>query len=142
MMHSVSNENFFNNLQSEIDTYSSLSYNYLFAFNDGNIGYLLASGLPNRNNTEIIYQGTHAFDGTNSENDWTSIKALSDLPFGSNPNKGYFISTNNRAVPEIYYNDIGAASVPGHNHRAKRLDDLMKKNKDYKKLSFDKMREF
>mmetsp|Transcript_10776 Transcript_10776/g.7550 ORF Transcript_10776/g.7550 Transcript_10776/m.7550 type:complete len:141 (+) Transcript_10776:1453-1875(+) len=140
-MSSKSNNEFLENISQLSSSYSSLSYNYLFAFANGDIGYTLASGLPVRNITENpkLYEGTHVFDGTTSENDWTSVMSLDMMPFGSNPVKGFFVSANNRALPDIYENDLGAGSIAGHNYRAKRIEDLIKLKKGSKDLSFEYM---
>lgn len=81
------------------------------------------------------------FDGTTSENDWSSVMSLDKMPFGSNPNKGFLVSANNRALPEIYESDIGAASISGHNLRAKRIEDMIKLQKGAKGLSSEYMKE-
>jgi penicillin amidase len=78
----------------------SAPLNLVFSDRAGNIGYALASTAPQRKN-DYPYLGCRVLDGSTSKHDWLeSPVPMKDLPFILNPKKGYFVTANNRIVPE------------------------------------------
>lgn len=96
--------------------------NYLLADRSGNIGYALLSTSPIRGN-EYPYLGCRVLDGSISKHDWEDITDITALPFVLNPKKGYFVTANNRVVPENSKFDIGATMTS--TSRANRLIELI-----------------
>jgi len=62
-------------------------------------------------------------DGTISTYDWQDIIDVDLLPFMLNPSKGYFVTANNRVIPENSKYDIGATAPSSG--RAQRLKELI-----------------
>ena len=89
------------------DVYASIPQNSVFAFSNGDIGYLLANNMPIRKNGNP-YAGCKVLDGTNSDNDWVGWVKPRDLPRVINPKKGFIVTANNRQMPDNVYSDIGA----------------------------------
>jgi len=80
-------------------------------------------------------------DGSTSFHDWEGTVGTEELPFAVNPKKGYFVSANNRIVPENSKTDIGAESIS--TTRALRLRELIEEGlKSGKKLTVEDMREW
>lgn len=100
----------------------SVPLNVVIADTSGNIGYQLLSSSPLRRN-EYPYLGCHIMDGTTSEHDWEGIVDIKTLPQGVNPKKGYYITANQRIVPENSKFDIGASMV--NTGRSVRIDELI-----------------
>lgn len=88
----------------------------------GNIGYSLLSAAPKRKN-DYPYLGTTILDGTTSKHDWEGLVDLKYLPFSINPKKGYYVTANQRVVPENAKYDYGATMVS--TARALRIDEMI-----------------
>lgn len=82
----------------------------MLADSSGNIGYMLLSTSPMRKN-EYPHLGCRVLDGSTSDHDWLDIIDLKNLPFVLNPKKGYFLTANNRVVPENSRFDVGASMI-------------------------------
>ena len=102
--------------------WNSVPINLVVADTSGNIGYMLLSASPQRKN-EYPYLGCHILDGTTSEHDWEGIVDVKTLPRGFNPEKGYYVTANQRIVPENSKFDIGASMV--NTGRSVRIDQLL-----------------
>ena len=76
----------------------------------GNIGYMLASSSPKRKG-DYPNLGCRVLDGTTSKHDWEGIIDYKHLPLVLNPKKGFFVTANNRIVPEHSKYDVGATTV-------------------------------
>ena len=87
--------------------WNSVPINLVVADTSGNIGYMLLSASPQRKN-EYPYLGCHILDGTTSEHDWEGIVDVKTLPRGFNPEKGYYVTANQRIVPENSKFDIAS----------------------------------
>ena len=107
---------------SSIGKYVSIPINVVLADTSGNIGFTLLSSAPVRSN-EYPYLGCRVLDGTISTYDWQDIIDVDLLPFMLNPSKGYFVTANNRVVPENSKYDIGATAPSSG--RAQRLLELI-----------------
>jgi len=106
----------------EMGQWNSVPINVVLADTSGNIGYMLLSSSPIRKN-EYPYLGCHIIDGTTTEHDWEGIVDVKTLPMGINPKKGYYITANQRVVPENSKFDIGASMV--NTGRSVRIDELL-----------------
>lgn len=69
-----------------------------FAFDNGDIGFLLASSAPNRTSDKLS-SGTRVHDGTSTAYDWAGFLSPDILPRVVNPDKGFIVAANNKAVP-------------------------------------------
>lgn len=92
------------------------------ADNSGNIGYLMGSSIPIRDN-HYPYVGCKVLDGQTSRHDWIGFGDFSTLPFHINPKKGYFINGNNRQYTDKAASDIGATH--GSTARTLRLNEII-----------------
>lgn len=105
----------------------------VMADDSGNIGYALLSPSPIRKNW-YPYLGMNIIDGSTSKHDWEGITDLKNLPLVINPEKGYFISANNRIVPENSKYDFGAESIS--TTRGLRIREMIEEGiKDGKKFT-------
>jgi penicillin amidase len=116
----------------------SAPLNLVFADREGNIGYFLASTPPKRGN-DYPYLGCRVLDGTIKQHDWLEDPVpIEDLPLILNPEKGWFMTANNRVVPENSRLHAGATTVS--TARANRLIELIEaKTKSNKKFSAQDM---
>lgn len=105
-----------------LETWSSAPCNFVMADTSGNIAYSLLSAAPKRKN-DYPYLGTKILDGTTSKHDWEGLVNLKYLPFHLNPKKGYFMTANQRVVPENAKYDYGATMVA--TARSLRLDEMI-----------------
>lgn len=94
----------------QIPKWKSIPTNVVLADSSGNIGYMLLSTSPMRKN-EYPHLGCRVLDGSTSDHDWLDIIDLKNLPFVLNPKKGYFLTANNRVVPENSRFDVGASMI-------------------------------
>jgi penicillin amidase len=134
--HSVTLFSSFNKLKTAIDMsnlfdslgiYHTVPQNLVFAFDNGDIGYILAANYPNRKN-KTPYSGCRVLDGTNSDNDWDGYLPAKSMPRVINPKKGYIVTANNRVVPENSELDIGATITS--TVRAQRITELIQSGID------------
>lgn len=106
----------------KIDEWRSIPANIVMADRKGNIGYMLLSSSPKRKN-EYPYLGCRIIDGKTSENDWEGLVKFKNLPISLNPKKGYYITANNRIVPDSSRYDIGATMLS--TGRSLRLQEII-----------------
>jgi len=92
----------------EMKTWNSMSFNLLMADKIGNIAYQMLASCPKRQNG-YPFLGASVFDGAKSQYDWEGFTKIDEYPFVMNPDKGYFVSANNRIVPENSKFDHGAS---------------------------------
>jgi penicillin amidase len=88
-------------------TWKGASLNAALADSEGNIGFALISQSPIRKN-DYPFQGCNIRDGTTSMYDWEGIVTTEKLPFTLNPEKGFYVASNNRVTPENSKYDFGA----------------------------------
>ena len=105
-----------------IKEWRSVPANVVMADQSGNIGYMLLASSPLRKG-DYPYLGCRVLDGTSSKHDWEGIVDLKSLPFVLNPKKGYYMTANQRIVPENSKFDIGATMIS--TPRAIRLNELL-----------------
>ncbi len=93
--------------------------NYVYADQDGNIGYQLAGRVPIRGRGE----GLLPAPGWDPQYDWKGFIPFEELPNCLNPETGYVVSANNKIVDDDYPFLLSHEWVAGY--RAQRLTDLL-----------------
>jgi penicillin amidase len=107
------------------------SQNFVYADEDGNIGYQMPGNIPIR----AKGQGLVPAPGWTGEYEWTGYIPFDELPFVYNPPTHYIVTANNKVVPDSYPYFISAEwSEPS---RAQRISDLLRGNDN---LTVDDMR--
>jgi len=107
--------------------YYSVPQSMVAAFDNGDIAYVLAAMYPNRKGG-IPFQGSQVLDGTTSKFDWDGLVPFKDMPRVINPEKGFIVTANNRAVPEHVAIDAGATLMS--TTRAKRITEIIQNGID------------
>ncbi len=103
--------------------YTGTPLNFLYADDQGNIGYQLAGSIPLRKNSRQ-WNTNFPADGASSSFQWIGMMPFETLPYRYNPKEGFIVSANNptyspgdpRAFPQIY--------APGY--RAARIQQLIR----------------
>ncbi len=110
--------------------------NYIYADNQGNIGYHCAGSIPiRRKGTGLMPQ-----PGWNRDFDWMTFIPFEQLPHSFNPFKGMIVTANNKIDDDSYPHFISNYWEPPY--RAQRINELLtKKNKlsidDFKVIQSD-----
>lgn len=110
------------NVKSAIKKWNSVSVNMLMADNSGNIGYMLGSSIPIRNNS-APFRGVIAMKEQGTNYDWVGFRDFDLLPFHINSEKGYYMNANNQIYPDSALWDVGATM--GNTPRAIRLEEIL-----------------
>ena len=82
-------------LRQATTSFSVPGQNYIFATNQGDIGQILASWLPDR---PMAYPTEFLIKPAQSDQYWQKIKTSENLPFNLNPQTGVIGSANNKPV--------------------------------------------
>lgn len=91
------------------DNYQGIGQNVIFADTSGNIGYKLVMSVPERVE-KTPYIGSRVLDGTTTSFDWTGRAIdLKDLPYGVNPEKGFYQTANGMQTSGHVANDYSAS---------------------------------
>ena len=91
----------------------------MFADTSGEIGFIAPGRIPVRRNGN----GWLPMPGWTGEYDWTGFIPFAELPQGSNPASGHFVSANNKIVPDTYPYFLSRDwDLP---NRAERIDELL-----------------
>ena len=104
---------------------TSLSYqaaptlNYVFADQQGNIGYSLAGKIPIRSQVPSLLP----LDGWNQKNEWKGYVAFDELPRLYNPPEGAIATANHRIVNSSYPYYLSHFFEPPH--RIHRIQELL-----------------
>jgi len=104
---------------------TSLSYqaaptlNYVFADQQGNIGYSLAGKIPIRSQVPSLLP----LDGWNQKNEWKGYVAFDELPRLYNPREGAIATANHRIVNSSYPYYLSHFFEPPH--RIHRIQELL-----------------
>jgi len=72
--------------------------NIVYADSGGTIGFIAAGRIPIRKNGD----GWLPVPGWSGDYDWTGFIPFDQLPQGTNPASGHFVSANNKIVPDSY----------------------------------------
>ena len=108
----------------DLEHWKGVPSNVLMADRDDNIAYAMLASCPLRKNG-YPHLGSQILDGTTSDHDWNGFASVDEMPFVMNPAKGYFITANNRVVPENSKYDHGASQMT--TPRYLRIDELLRK---------------
>ena len=93
--------------------------NIVFADTSGEIGFIAPGRIPIRRNGN----GWLPMPGWTGEYDWTGFIPFAELPQGSNPASGRFVSANNKIVPDTYPYFLSRDwDLP---NRAERINELL-----------------
>jgi len=118
--------------QSAITTFKSISQNFVYADIDGNIGLHTGGGIPIRKGNGVLIR-----NGETDESDWKGFVPFNQLPFSFNPEKGYVSSANNRTVIEGYpYYISSGFALP---YRINRIRQMLEEKEQYTINDFKRM---
>jgi penicillin amidase len=96
--------------------------NIVYADTAGTIGFIAAGRIPVRKKGE----GWLPAPGWNTNYDWTGYIPFDELPQGTNPPSGHFVSANNKIVPDNYPYFISRDwDLP---YRSERIEELLTAN--------------
>lgn len=109
--------------------------NFVYADDQGNIGYVCAARLPIRQKESP----TLVYDGTTSASDWKGFVSFEEMPKLYNPSQNYIASANNKTIRNYKYH---ISNLWEPSSRIERIDEfLLSKEKfneeDFKKLQMD-----
>lgn len=109
--------------------------NFVYADNEGNIGYIAGVKLPKRKNNSPSF----VFDGTNDENDWIGFVPYNENPKLFNPAVGYISSANNKTIKNFPYHISNIWEPKSRITRINELLDNKEKHsaEDFKKYQMD-----
>jgi penicillin amidase len=98
-----------------------MSFNWVFADAQGNIGYQMSGVIPKR---QKGWNGLTPAPGWDSGYDWNGMLEVKDLPRRYNPKEAYIVTANNDL------NEWGSTEVinmPMSSYRAERIEKLLKR---------------
>jgi penicillin amidase len=124
-----------NDFKSAVQMFNVPGQNFVYADNNGNIGYAFGAKLPIR----TYNAPTFIYDGTSDKYDWKGFVPQSELPTLFNPPQNYIASANNKTVKEFKYH---ISNLWEPSSRIERITQLLtSKDKlsvsDYKKFQMD-----
>ncbi|HET7375836.1 MAG TPA: penicillin acylase family protein, partial [Anaerolineae bacterium] len=103
-----------------LSEYGTPSQNFVFASDNGDIGYQTPGRIPIRAKGD----GQLPVPGWTGEYDWTGYIPFEELPSSLNPAQGYIVTANNAVVGPDYKYFISMDWDRGY--RAQRINDLIK----------------
>ncbi len=103
--------------------------NFVYADDQGNIGYIAGVKLPKRKNNSPSF----VFDGADVESDWTGFVPFSENPKLYNPPQGYIASANNKTIKDYPYHISNIWEPPS---RIKRITELLNEKEIHSKEDF------
>ncbi len=107
--------------------------NMIYADVKGNIGHWVTGKVPVRAKGD----GRVLAEGWSGECEWIGNVPFKEMPHMYNPEKGYIITANNKAVTDDYPHYLGESWMNGY--RAKRLEDLMAQKRKVSLLDCEQM---
>ena len=117
-----------------LEKYIAPSQNFVYADTEGNIGYYAPGLIPIRRTGN----GMVPVPGWTDEYKWSAWIPFPSLPHAFNPEAGYIVTANNRAVPDDYRYFITNDWTPPY--RAQRIAELIReKSSAGEKISVDDM---
>jgi penicillin amidase len=105
--------------KTSFERYIAPALNFVYADNQGNIGYIGAGKIPVR----TIGNGSTPVPGWTDEFRWNGFIPFEEQPETYNPESGYVITANNRVVGSEYPYHITVDWVPPF--RAQRIESLL-----------------
>ena len=96
------------------------SMNFLYAFTNGDIGYISMGKIPIRDNPR---KGSTITSGIKIKNDWLGFIPIDKQPQIVNPKKGYIITANNKFATDntFYHPALNVFTTP----RADRIEEII-----------------
>ncbi len=94
--------------------------NFVYADQQGNIGYIMAGAIPIRNQGQALLPSP----GWTGDYEWTGYIPFDELPQTYNPEQHFIATANNRVVDDNYPYYITHEWLNGY--RAQRIRDLLK----------------
>lgn len=118
-----------------VKEFTSPGQNFVYADDQGNIGYACAARLPIRNNVSP----TLVYDGTTSVDDWKGFVSFEEMPKLFNPLQNYIASANNKTVSNFRYH---ISNLWEPSSRIERIDEFLNSKEkfsieDFKQLQND-----
>lgn len=109
--------------------------NFIFADDEGNIGYVCAARLPIRQNVSP----TLVYDGTTSASDWKGFVPFEEMPKLFNPPQNYIASANNKTISNYKYH---ISNIWEPSSRIERINEFLRSKEifckeDFKELQMD-----
>ncbi|MGE0258616.1 MAG: penicillin acylase family protein [Alphaproteobacteria bacterium] len=102
-----------------LESFVAPQQNVVFGGANGEIGFIAPGRIPIRRSGN----GWLPVPGWTGEYDWTGFVPFAELPQGSNPASGHFVSANNKIVPDSYPYFLSRDwDLP---NRAERIDELL-----------------
>lgn len=108
----------------ELLSHVETSWNFILADTGGNIGYQMSGLMPKRR------EGVTGFvplPGWEEKNDWQGFESPQDLPKCYNPDRGYFV-TSNQDLNE--YGNVDPINAGMGTYRSDRIGGLLSENND------------
>jgi len=109
--------------------------NFVYADDEGNIGYVCAARLPIRQNVSP----TLVYDGTTSTSDWKGFVPFEEMPKLFNPPQNYIASANNKTISNYKYH---ISNIWEPSSRIERINEFLRSKEifseeDFKELQMD-----
>jgi penicillin amidase len=102
--------------------YKGITFNFVYADVEGNIGYYGAGLIPIRKKGD----GSLPYDGSTDDGEWTGYIPLAELPHLYNPPEGIIVTANQRVVGKSYKRHL-THEWPSP-YRARRITELLSSN--------------
>ncbi|MFA5064106.1 MAG: penicillin acylase family protein [Dehalococcoidia bacterium] len=122
-----------NEFRNALRNWDCPSQNFIYADNQGNIGYQMPSKVPIRDKN---HSGLLPVPGWTDEFEWKGYIPFDLLPRAYNPERGYIITANQAVVPLSYYDFLKKHLDPNLNYnlgyewnfgyRGQRIEQLIK----------------
>lgn len=116
----------FDEFETALDDFDMPSLSFLYADNEGNIGYKAVGLLPRRPNAE--HAGRIPQPAWDGEYDWLGTIPKSELPRSYNPDAGYIVTANNLPADDAYPHYLGDGHHPW---RALRIEEVLEPRDDF-----------
>lgn len=121
--------------KSAVEEFNVPGQNFVYADDQGNIGYVFGGALSIRSNNTT----TFLFDGSTSENDWKGFVSRNELPYLFNPSQNYIATANNKVIKDFKYH---ITNLWEPSSRIERITELLQSRsihalKDYMRYQTD-----
>jgi penicillin amidase len=118
--YSVNRAKNWKEFQAGLGRYQGPTQNFVYADNDGNIGYYGAGKIPIRKSGD----GSIPYDGAGDSGEWVKYIPFDQLPHVFNPPDGFIVTANQRVAGRSYQHFLTHEwAAP---HRAQRILTLLK----------------
>ncbi len=118
--------------RSGLESFRSISQNFIYSDTEGNIGLNTGGGIPVRKG-----KGIRIRNGETDDYDWKEYVPFEQLPFSYNPAIGYLSSANNKTVDDDYPYFISQDFVVPY--RIKRIREMLDEKELFGTEDFKRM---